>query len=149
MKRELNILSKNNILKCEGRLKIAPITPDAKLPILMNRNHYLDKLILWDVHLKLKQAGCKQVLIEIRQKFWITQAKQFFRNIVRKCVICRNLHAKPYFYPEPHPLNEVRLQDKRTFSNQYLLQLSGALIRLYLFFPPKHKFEKVPMRFLT
>ena len=41
LKRELNIVSKNNILKCEGILKYAPITPDAKLPILINRNHYL------------------------------------------------------------------------------------------------------------
>ena len=51
LKREMNIVSKNNILKCEGRLKNAPITPDAKLPILINRNHYLAKLIVWDVHL--------------------------------------------------------------------------------------------------
>ena len=69
MKRELNIVSQNSNLKCEGRLKNAPITPDAKLPILMNRNHYLAKLIVWDIHLKLKHAGCKQVLTEIRQKF--------------------------------------------------------------------------------
>ena len=87
LKRELNIVSKNNILKCEGRLKNAPITPDAKLPILINRNHYLAKLIVWDFHLNLKHAGCKQVLTEIRQKFWITQSRQFVRKIVCKCVI--------------------------------------------------------------
>ena len=104
------------MLKCEGRPKNAPITPDAKLPILIIRSHYLAKLIVWDVHLNLKHAGCKQVLTEIRQKFWITQARQFVRNIVRKCVICRKLHAKPYFYPDPPPLNELRLQDKRAFS---------------------------------
>ena len=44
LKRELNIVSKNNILKCEARLKNAPITPDATLPILINRSHYLAKL---------------------------------------------------------------------------------------------------------
>ena len=75
LKRELNIVSKNNILKCEGRLKNAPITPDGKLPVLINRNHYLAKLIVWDFHLNLKHAGCKQALTEIRQKFWITQAR--------------------------------------------------------------------------
>ena len=87
MKRELNIVSKNDTLNCQDRLKNAPVTPDAKLPILINRNHYLAKLIVWDVHLKLKHAGCKQVLTEIRQKFWITQARQFVCNIVCKCVI--------------------------------------------------------------
>ena len=65
MEKELNIISQNNILKCEGRLKNAPITTDAKLPILINCNHYLAKLMVWDVRLKLKQAGCKQVSTEI------------------------------------------------------------------------------------
>ena len=116
LKRELNIVSKNDILNCQGRLKNAPVTPDAKLRILINRNHYLAKLIVWAVHLKLKHAGCKQVLTEIRQKFWITQARQFVCNIVCKCAICRKIHAKPYFYPKPPPLNELRLQDKHAFS---------------------------------
>ena len=44
LKRKLNIVSKNNILKCEARLKNAPITPDVTLPILINRSHYLAKL---------------------------------------------------------------------------------------------------------
>ena len=70
---------------------------------------------MWDVHLNLKHAGCKQVLTKIRQKFWITQAKQFARNIVRKCVIPSKLHAGAYFYPKPPPLNKLRLQDKRAF----------------------------------
>ena len=116
LKRKLNIVSKNNILKCESRLKNAPITPDAKLPILTNHHHYLAKLTVWDVHLKLKHAGCEQNLTEIRQKFWITQARQFVRNVVCKCVICHKLHPKPYFYPKPPPLNKLRLQDKRAFS---------------------------------
>ena len=52
LKRELNIVSKSNILKGERRLKNATVTPDAKLSILINRNHYLAKLIVLDVHLK-------------------------------------------------------------------------------------------------
>ena len=117
LKRGLKIVSKNNILRCEGRIKNVPITPIAKLPILINRNHYLAKLtqcvksariqsysgphfsriflhsdwispntgkmltritpntdtfyalIVWDVHLKLAHAGCKQVLTENRKNF--------------------------------------------------------------------------------
>ena len=73
-------------------------------------------VIVWDVHLKLTHASCKQVLTEIRQKFWVTHSRQYLRNIVRKCVIFLKLHAKPYFYPKLFPLNELRLQDKRAFS---------------------------------
>ena len=129
LKRELNIASKNSVLKCEGRLKNAPITPNSKLPILINRHHYLAKLIIWDVHLKLKHVGCTQVLTQIRQKFWITQSRQFVRNIFRKCVICRKLHAKPYFYPEPPPLKKLRLQDKRAFSTMGIDNFGPLLIK--------------------
>ena len=130
LKRALNIASKNNILQCEGRLKNATITPDAKLPILIHRNHYLAKLIVWDVHLKLKHTVCKQVLAEIRQKFWITQSRHLVRNIVRKCVvICCKLHAKPYFHPEPPPLNELRLQDKHAFSTLGIDNFGPLLIK--------------------
>ena len=106
------------VTRCTTRLPFykRSITPDAKLPIVINRNHYLVKLIVSNVHLKLKRAGCKQILIEIRQKFWITQARQFVRNIIRKYVIFRKLHAKSYFCLKPTPLNELRLRDKRTFS---------------------------------
>ena len=45
IKKGLKILSKNNILRCQGRLKNAPITPITKLPILINRNYYLAKLL--------------------------------------------------------------------------------------------------------
>ena len=70
LKNKFNIIRQNNILKCEDRLKTAPITTDAKLPKFVNCNPYLAELIVWDVHLKLKHTGCKEALTEIRQKFW-------------------------------------------------------------------------------
>ena len=45
-------------------------------------------------------------------------------------VICRKLHAKPYFYPEPPPPNELRLQDKRAFST-IGIENFGPLVVIY------------------
>ena len=44
------------------------------------------------------------------------QNYQYLSIAIITYVICRKLHAKPYFYPKPPPLNELRLQDKRAFS---------------------------------
>ena len=82
-----------------------------------------------NIHLKLKDAGCKQALPEIRQKFWITQSKQFVRNIVRKCVICLKLQAKIYFCLELTPLNKLRLQDNRAFFTMGIDNFGPLLVK--------------------
>ena len=67
LKNYLNI----SISKCKGRLENAPIPIEAKLSILTDLEHYLSKLIIWDIHRKLKHASTKQALTELRQKHWI------------------------------------------------------------------------------
>ena len=62
LKNDLNIIKENNVFKCKGHLENAPIPIEAKLPILIYRDHYLSKLIIWDIHRKLKHAGTKQTL---------------------------------------------------------------------------------------
>ena len=83
MKRKLNVINQNNILKCEIRLKRYPEQS-------LQNYHYLAKLTVWDIHLKLKYAVYEQVF---RQEFGISQSGQFVRNIVRIYIVCRKLHA--------------------------------------------------------
>ena len=71
LKRELNVINQNNILKCEIRLKIYPEQS-------LQNYHYLAKLTVWDIHLKLKYAVYEQLF---RQEFGISQSGQFVRNI--------------------------------------------------------------------
>ena len=52
----------------------------------------------------------------IRQRFWINQARSYVRNILHKCRKCRKHHGKPYPYPDPPPLTELRLNDDRPFA---------------------------------
>ena len=47
---DLNIIKENNIFKCKSRLENAPIPIEAELPILIYHDHYLSKLIIWDIH---------------------------------------------------------------------------------------------------
>ena len=48
LKNDLNIIKENNIFQFKGRLENAPIPNEAKLPILIYREHYLSKIIIWD-----------------------------------------------------------------------------------------------------
>ena len=43
-------------------------------------------------------------------------------------IYCK-LHAKPYFYPEPPPLNELRLQDKCVFSTKGIDNLGTLFVK--------------------
>ena len=102
--------------KCKGRLKKAPIPIEAKLPILIYREHYLSKLIIWDIHRKLKHAGTKQTLTELRQRYWISQSRNYVRNIIRRCRTCRKLHCKHYNHPKTPSLTKFQLADTQPFS---------------------------------
>ena len=51
LKNDLNIIKEHNILKCKGYSE--------NTPILICREHYLSKLVIWDIHRKLKHAGTK------------------------------------------------------------------------------------------
>ena len=100
LKNDLDIIKENDIFKCKSRLENAPIPIEAELPILIYREHYLSKLIIWYIHRKLKHAGTKQTLTELRQKYWVCQSRNYICSIIRKCLSCSKLHCKPYNYPK-------------------------------------------------
>ena len=116
-KNDLNIIRENNINTINNINKEnAPILIEVKLPILIYREHYLSKLIIWDIHRKLKHAGTKQTLTELRQKYWVCQSRNYVCNIIRKCLTCRKLHCKPQNYPKTPSLTKLRLADTQPFS---------------------------------
>ena len=68
--RDLNVkLHEEEILRCEGRLKLAPISKKTKSPILLNDKHPLLKLIILNIHESNKHISAKYTLNEFRPKF--------------------------------------------------------------------------------
>ena len=115
LKNDLNMI-KNNIFKCKGRLESASIPTEAKLPILIYCKRYLFKLIIWDIHRKMKHAGTKQTISELKQKYRVCQSQNYVRNIIRKCLTCRKLLCKLYNYPKTPSLTKLRLADTQPSS---------------------------------
>ena len=126
MKRTRNL---STICKCRVSLENAPIPIEAKLPILIYREHYSSELIIWDIHRKLKHAGTEQTLTELRQKYWVCQSRNYVRNIIRKRLTCRKLHCKPYNYPNTPSLTKLRLADTQPFSTTGVDNFGPVFVR--------------------
>ena len=79
--RNLNVkLDEEGILRCERRLKYAPIWQEIKSPIFLNDKHSLSKLIILNIHESNKHISPKYILSKFRQvlaALWETYCKKY------------------------------------------------------------------------
>ena len=81
---DLNLIcGENGLIRCEGRLKFAPLPYDAKTPYLINSEHFLVRLIVEYLHSGLKHVAIIQTLSELGQKFWICRSRVFVRKVLK------------------------------------------------------------------
>ena len=66
-------LDKHGVWRCGGRLGNADIPQPAKHPILLDRDHHLTKLIVWDCHEKVMHGGVKATMTEARSRYWVVR----------------------------------------------------------------------------
>jgi hypothetical protein len=88
-----------------------------KYPIFIPKESYLSTLIIKDRHRRVKHGGIKITLAEIRDEYWIPRGKRMIQDIIRNCVICRRITAKPFPIPGPPPLLSIRLSEMPPFTN--------------------------------
>ena len=122
-------LDEEEILNCEGRLKLAPIPQETRSPILLNDKHPLSKLIILNIHESNKHSSAKYTLNEFRQKFWLLCRRRIVRNIIRVCVTCRKRHCKSYRYPSSPPLTPLRLNDLSPFFTAGIENFGPVFVR--------------------
>ena len=78
---------------CKGRLGNADISYSTRYPALLMKDHHFTVLIVKDAHRRVMHSGVKETLTEVRSKYWIIKGRQFVRQIIYKCVVCRkSLH---------------------------------------------------------
>ena len=107
--RQLDLfIDKDGVIRCSGRYKYANLSYKVKYPILMPKESHLTRLIIQDRHRRVKHAGVKTTLTQIREEFWIPQGRKLVKSIVNQCVICRRLNAKSFKVPGPPPLPAIR-----------------------------------------
>ena len=82
-------------IRVGGRVRHAPIPFDAIHPMILTRDHPVSTFIVRHYHEYLGHAGREHVLSNLRQRFWLLQARSLVRQVLRKCVSCRRRNGAP------------------------------------------------------
>ena len=90
---KLFLVTVDGILRVGGRLRNAPVSEDAKHPILLPKRHHVTDLIVRKYHEELAHAGREHVLASIRERFWIVKGRVAVRRVLRECFKCRRRSA--------------------------------------------------------
>jgi hypothetical protein len=123
------LILKEGLICCQGRFKYAPISEEAKEPILLAKQSAFTKLKIKEVHKELKHAGCAHTLSEIRQRFWIPAGRaQVFKQI-QQCLTCQRMDGGPFRAPIMPPLPAERVQIIKPFACIGVDYLGPVLIK--------------------
>ena len=63
-------------------------------PILLPKNSELTKLIIVDLHIRMKHAGCYSLLSELRKEFWIPKIFSTVKKVIKNCVTCKRYNGR-------------------------------------------------------
>ena len=105
-----------NVWRCGGRLTKADIPYSMKHPILLSKQHRFAVLVTERAHERTGHSGVKDILTEVRCKYWFARGRQFVRKIVYRCVRCRKLEGLHYRTVPAQPLPEFRMQEATPFA---------------------------------
>ena len=103
------------IWRCGGRFSNVEVPFSVKYPVFMPRNHHLTMLIVKDAHGHVHHNGVREMLTEIRSKFWIPRGRSYVRYFVHHCTLCKKFEGLPYKSPPPPPLPSFRVKEQPAF----------------------------------
>ncbi|XP_064638304.1 uncharacterized protein LOC135494320 [Lineus longissimus] len=92
--KSLNPVIIDGVLRVGGRLSRAPLSHDAKFPMIILRGSHLASILICHFHAKVAHAGQEQVLAALRETFWIQKGQIAVRKIIRSCIGCQRHQAK-------------------------------------------------------
>lgn len=86
-----------------------------KHPIVIPWNHHLAKLIVRRAHERVIHNGVRDILAEVRSRYWIVKGRAFVRMMIHQCVTCRRFEVKARTGPPPLP--KFRLEEAPPFTH--------------------------------
>ncbi|XP_069989704.1 uncharacterized protein [Penaeus vannamei] len=85
----------DGLLRVGGRLRHSGRDFNVTHPIILPNKSSLVKLMVRWHHEKLAHCVQNNLLSELRQKFWVVHANAVARSVVRSCMKCRAICARP------------------------------------------------------
>ena len=110
-------IDRDGVLRSDTRIPEGVMAYGACKPMLLPKESVLTKLYIQFIHILLCHGGVRDVLSHIRSEFWIPQGRQVVRGVIRSCVPCRKIMAKPYPTQESPKLPITRTQKVEVFEN--------------------------------
>uniref|UniRef100_A0A7M5V9E6 Integrase zinc-binding domain-containing protein n=1 Tax=Clytia hemisphaerica TaxID=252671 RepID=A0A7M5V9E6_9CNID len=80
--------------------------PTKKNPLLLPESTNFTKLLIKDTHEKCLHFGIETTLAKIRKRYWIIRGRKDVKNVLRKCVICKQFQGRTMKSPESPELPE-------------------------------------------
>lgn len=93
---DLTPFTQDDVFRVGGRLSRSHLIYEQIHPILPPAKHHISTLITEDMHQKVSHAGCERTLSESRHQYLIVRERGLAKNIVRNCIVCRELHQPPH-----------------------------------------------------
>ena len=123
-------LDERGILRVGGRLRNAPLTPDARHPVLLPTASEVTRLIVGQQHRHLLHAGVEHTLNGLRQTFWIPRGRAQVKKVLHRCAFCRNRRARPQ-QPKMADLPADRFDTSNAFSTVGLDFFGPILVKKF------------------
>ena len=109
-------LDKKGVMRVGGRLSRAPLPFSGRHPIILDPEHNLTRLIVYQFHYDFFHAKTEHILGKIRQHYLIIRGRRAIRNMIRSCHACKKRGVKPQF-PFMGPLPPVRTTPDYPFTH--------------------------------
>ena len=86
----------NGLLVVGGRIgRSACVSEETKHPVILPRRHHVTELVLREAHESVGHEGRDHTFWRLRQKYWVVGAGPEIRKMIRSCVTCRKVNARP------------------------------------------------------
>ena len=86
---KLDPVFNEGLIRVGGRLGEAPISKDARHPVILPKHHHVVTLITNHYHNLYGHSGLEYTLSLIQQKYWIINGRRTVRRILNQCVSCK------------------------------------------------------------
>jgi hypothetical protein len=98
----LQLDDSGHLLAC-SRYQHADLPQTARSPALLPKDHPFSKLVVQDVHERVKHSGVSCTLCELRQNYWIPHGRSYVKKIIGVCIPCRRCKGTATFQLPPMP----------------------------------------------